>query len=95
MILVSKYCCLYVVIKIIDEIVKIIILLCGICNHCFANIVGIENLTNNVDSKIDLYLQKNHRPKLVRLQILVKFFPLSPPPPPPMKKPDLQPLIGT
>ena len=32
---------LYVVIKIIDKIVKIITLLCCICNNCFVNIVGI------------------------------------------------------
>ena len=48
---------LYVVIKIIDKIVKIITLLCCICNNCFVNIVGIENLTNCVDPKINLCLQ--------------------------------------
>ena len=69
---------IYVVIKIIDKIVKIITLLCGICNNCFVNIVGIENLTTCIDSKIDLCLQKNHTPNLVRLQILVKFDQLSP-----------------
>ena len=37
---------LYVVIKIVDYIVKIITLLCDTCNNCFVNIVGIDNFYN-------------------------------------------------
>ena len=60
--------------------------LCDICNMCFVKIVGIENLTTYLDFKIYAYT-KPYPPKLVILQILVKFDQLSPS----MKKPDLHP----
>ena len=65
-------------------------------NNCFINIVvehGIEDLTTCVYSLMDFYLiEKIIPPKLVRLQILVKFDLLPPPPPPPMKKTGFAPL---
>ena len=59
-----KYCCLYVLVKIIDNKVKIIILICDIHNKCIHIVVehGIENLTTCVYSKIDFYLLEKSYP---------------------------------
>ena len=78
----------YVVIKIIEYIVKIITLLCDICNNCFVNIVGIENLTTCIDSKFDLCLQKII-PQKREIANFGKILPIIPPAP--MNQPDLHP----
>ena len=81
MIIVRKYCCSYVLVKIIDYKVKIItfyviFVIIGLLTLLWNTELKI--LTTCVYFKIDFYLLEKSYPKHARLQILVKFDQLSP-----------------